>query len=92
MALPVFSHLYYALILEHTTSAHLAENKTYNYGDNGSTYQLRECGILLQTQIGAQAITQNPVLLHQLAKREKVQEPPNIHYRGIPGGFPHLPQ
>lgn len=43
----VFPHLYYSLIVDDTTLAHLVENKTCNHGSNSSHQQPRQYGTLI---------------------------------------------
>lgn len=73
----VFPHLYYSLIVDDTTSAHLVENKTYNH-DNKQ--QPRQYGILLGLSDWGTTHNAKHILLHvhqNPGKRYKT--PPHIN-------------
>lgn len=64
--LSVLPHLYYSLIVDDTTSAHLAENKTYNH-DNNAFSSPGNMVFCQGYQTGEQPIIQNVhlILLHE---------------------------
>lgn len=65
--LSVLPHLYYSLIVDDTTSAHLVENKTYNHDYNSSPQQPRQYVFCEAYQIGEQThyTNVNLILVHE---------------------------